>query len=324
MFKLLVPLFFLCTIISCKTDESSMNRVIYEKDPLFTASYNHAPLNTDILSDKLKEKIYTVEDLCYNEVYNLFQQIVIDIYIQEMVSSSNISYKEALSRLNSSMGFSFLGLSKKEQTQLLYDKISKEKNVTFTYKRDSLPSVNVMSDGFPRIYSPQASENSSLIKVVVFLSLTSTESEVAYRWLSSVKDDSFLKDKVELIYKFCPLSNLDFFISFEKASYCASKQGKFNDYALTVYNSHEDLTSFPQNRFISSIGLVEEEFQKCMSEKFTLLSQSLDEQKRYSITSTPTFFIEGRKFFNIFDIDSLKVAVNDVIEMEKQAKKENK
>ncbi len=324
MFRLLLSLFFIFTTISCKTDESNMNRLIYEKDPLFTASYNQAPLNTDILSDKLKEKIYTVEDLCYNEVYKLFQQIVIDIYIQEMVSNLGISYKEAQAKLNSSMGFSFLGLSKKEQTQLLYDKISKEKNVSFNYKRDFLPSVNIVTDGFPRIYSPQTSEGSSPVKVVVFLSLTSTESEVAYRWLSSIKDDSFLKDKVELIYKFCPLSNLDFFISFEKASYCASKQGKFNEYASSVYDSHDDLTSFPQNRFISSIGLIEEEFQKCMSEKFTLLTQSLDEQKRYSISSTPTFFINGRKFFNISDIDSLKVAVNDVIEMEKQASKERK
>lgn len=311
------------SLISCVSSKKPQE-VFLQEDPLFLASYNNSKINPDILSEDLKEKIYSVEENCYQNVYELFKDIVIDTYIQEVAAASNLDYKEAKSKIYSSMGFSFLGLNPKEQTDTLYDKISKEKNVSFYYKRDRLPKVDIKTQGFPRIYSPNnnsdadsdsnTKETSDLIPVVVYLSLSSSSSKDSYDWLSKVKDDPYLKDKIEIIYKYCPLSTLSFVISLEKALNCSFKQGLFNEYLRFVYDNLDNISGLAQNHFVSSIGLDETKFNECMRKKFDELDISTDEVKRYSIQSVPTFFIDGRKHFNINSVSDLSSIIKNILD----------
>ena len=321
----LYTLFLSLVLLSCISSKTPQEAFLQE-DPLFLASYNNSKINPDILSEDLKEKIYSVEESCYQNVYELFKDIVIDTYIQETASASNLGYKEAKSKIYSSMGFSFLGLSPKEQNDVLYDKISKEKNVKFYYKRDKLPKVDIKTQGFPRIYSPinnldpdsNTKNIKELIPVVVYLSLSSLSSKDSYDWLSKVKDDSYLKDKVEIIYKYCPLSKISFITSLEKASHCSFKQGLFNEYLDFIYDNLDNLSGLAQNHFVSSIGLDETKFNECMHEEFKELDISTEESKRYSIQSVPTFFIDGRKHFNINSVSDLSSVIENILDSKKK------
>jgi len=106
--------------------------------------------------------------------------------------------------------------------------------------------------------------------------------------------------KVKIIFKDFTIIGPDS-IGAAHASHCAQDQGKFWEYHDELYNnwagenngwaSSENLVKFAQN-----IGLNEEEFNQCMSDKKykKFVEASSNDARNLGITGTPAFFVIGQ------------------------------
>lgn len=83
-----------------------------------------------------------------------------------------------------------------------------------------------------------------------------------------------------------------------EASECAGDQGKFWEYAASLYQAQDSLTSLVLDRIAARLQLDAGLFRTCMrSGKYTeVVSRHIREGEKLRITGTPTYFINGRRF----------------------------
>jgi protein-disulfide isomerase len=103
-------------------------------------------------------------------------------------------------------------------------------------------------------------------------------------------------DRVRLVFKDFPLSTHPDAFAAAEAAQCAREQGKFWEYHDRLFANQQALGRGDLKRYAVQLGLDAARFDACLNEdrlKY-LVQADVDESQRYGVSSTPTFFINGR------------------------------
>ena len=109
-------------------------------------------------------------------------------------------------------------------------------------------------------------------------------------------------DKVTFTYKHYPLTQIHpFAYKAAEASECASDQGKFWEYYKALFNNQQKLQRGDLIGYAKALGLDAENFTACLDSGVMASRVNIDmrEAQQKLISSTPTFFINGRKIAGI-------------------------
>lgn len=114
------------------------------------------------------------------------------------------------------------------------------------------------------------------------------------------------KDRIRFVYRHFPLTGLHpFAISAAEASECASDQQQFWEMHDALFQQQSNWTatqSLDQAKqniraIAQQLGLTMQSFDQCLSsrQKLSKVQEDMDAAIRFSVNSTPTFFINGKK-----------------------------
>jgi protein-disulfide isomerase len=103
-------------------------------------------------------------------------------------------------------------------------------------------------------------------------------------------------DRIHLVYKDFPLPNHPQAFPAAVAANCAREQGKFWEYHDRLFANQQALGSEDLKRHAAELGLDAAKFASCVDDgrMQRLVQADMDESQRYGVSSTPTFFINGR------------------------------
>lgn len=123
-----------------------------------------------------------------------------------------------------------------------------------------------------------------------------------------------LKDKVALYVRLFPLKLHKYSTEANIAVLAASEQGKFWEYLLHLYKNFDNFKPCLLSEWAQDVGLSKSSFETALnSSNFKEnLTDSKKEGLRNNVDSTPTFFINGRKYVGDLDLET----IIDVLEEE--------
>jgi protein-disulfide isomerase len=103
-------------------------------------------------------------------------------------------------------------------------------------------------------------------------------------------------DNVRLVYKDLPLPNHPNAFPAAMAAQCALEQGKFWEYHDILFANQAALAADDLKRHAATLGLDAAKFNACVDDgrMKAAVQSDIDESQRYGVSSTPTFFINGR------------------------------
>jgi protein-disulfide isomerase len=116
-------------------------------------------------------------------------------------------------------------------------------------------------------------------------------------------------DKVRFVYRHLPLENHPHALPAARASYCAGQQERFWDFHDALYTTA--LTNETPRRIAEALRLDVAKFDACVASEASQLAVAADinAAKRYGITTTPTFLINGRPLRGAATLAELENAV---------------
>lgn len=108
-----------------------------------------------------------------------------------------------------------------------------------------------------------------------------------------LKRDYVSSGKLKYVIKHLPLPMHPFAPTAARASYCAEKQDRLWDMHHELFTHQEALSDQDLLTYATKLGLNQELFSSCLSDKTTAAAVDADvaEAKRLRVNSTPTFFV---------------------------------
>jgi protein-disulfide isomerase len=119
-------------------------------------------------------------------------------------------------------------------------------------------------------------------------------------------------DDVRYVWRHLPLNDVHPTAQLAaEASEDAAAQGKFWDMYDTLLSHQSDLTARDLRRYASDLGLDVDRFADELHrrEHASRVSQDVASADESGVSGTPTFFINGRRHYGVYDIDALTQAV---------------
>jgi protein-disulfide isomerase len=100
-----------------------------------------------------------------------------------------------------------------------------------------------------------------------------------------------------------------------RTAYCAQQQGKFQPLYEQLFEKQESLAKGKPLEFAKELGLDTAAIQTCSAapQTNTAIQTDIEEGFRLGITSTPTFFINGRKIEGIQPLDAWTKIIDQLL-----------
>jgi protein-disulfide isomerase len=119
-------------------------------------------------------------------------------------------------------------------------------------------------------------------------------------------------DDVRYVWRHLPLNDVhpDAQLAAE-ASEAAAAQGKFWDMYDTLLSHQDDLSPRDLLRYAGELGLDVDRFRDELRERqyTSRINEDVSSADESGVSGTPTFFINGRRHYGVYDIDTLTEAV---------------
>lgn len=123
-------------------------------------------------------------------------------------------------------------------------------------------------------------------------------------------------DQVRQVYRHSPLPNHPAAFAAAAAAECAHEQGRFWPYHDLLFSNYQALDTHRLKEYARTLGLDAAKFDACVdSGKLNhAVSEDLDDAQRYGVTSTPTFFVNGRIVMGAVSYETLEQIVREELE----------
>ena len=115
--------------------------------------------------------------------------------------------------------------------------------------------------------------------------------------------------KIKFTYKHFPLTGRHpYAFKAAEASECAADQGKFWEYHDKLFENQQKLDVASLKKFAADIGLNTTKFSSCLESGVMaqIIDQDAQEGRKLNIEGTPTFFINGKKYFEVLTLSRIK------------------
>ena len=164
--------------------------------------------------------------------------------------------------------------------------------------------------------------NNAVVKIKVFSSLTCPHcANFHMEVVSKIKENYVESGKVQLIFIDFPLDQAAFNAS--KLLHCLDKKKQII-FLDTIYKNQNEWTAGSNineinnnlKKMVKALGINSTQFNKCLNNKViedTILRGRIDGHKKYSIDSTPTIIINGKKFEGSANFKNIKKKIENII-----------
>ena len=162
----------------------------------------------------------------------------------------------------------------------------------------------------------------SPIKIKVFSSLTCPHcADFHINILPKIKEDYVKKNLVQLILIDFPLDRAGFNAS--KLTYCLDKEKQMS-YLDTIYENQSNWASGSNideindnlKKIVKPLGISSEQFNECLNNEAIsdkILNERINNQKKYSINSTPSIIINEKKLKDSANFENIKKKIENLI-----------
>ncbi len=125
-----------------------------------------------------------------------------------------------------------------------------------------------------------------------------------------------MKDKVALNLRLFPIKTHDHSTEAAIAIEAAAQMGQAWPYILKVYENFDAFSLNAISQYASDLNLDKTQFSALLKDKATRAAvvESKKEGLQNTVTTTPTFFINGRKVQGIFDVDFMMSMIEEALE----------
>lgn len=123
-------------------------------------------------------------------------------------------------------------------------------------------------------------------------------------------------DEVRYVVRNLPLAIHPFAQKAAEASECADAQGQYWEYHDVLFEHQAALDVDSLKRYARDLGLDATAFDACLDagQQTTAVKQDTEEAARLGVTSTPTFFLNGRRVVGAKAFDQFKVEIDAVLD----------
>ena len=305
--------------------------------PLFTYGGNDYQLS-DMQPD-LQQRFYENLREAHDKNVALIEQAVLDVYIEQQAASRNLSsdqvreellqvapvtdkdVREVYDQYQGQIGMPFdqakepmrqhMEAVRAHEQALAVIQQAKEKNGFELKLTEVNPPVFAMD------LSPFPSKGAENAEVTIV--------EIAdYRcpFCKNGKEavDELIKTydgKVKAVYVDLPVVRSETGISQEvmAGAYCARQQGKYWEYNDAAFGMQRELSMESPGILTDRLGLDKKTFEVCMSseEPGAYVVHSEEFARRYGVTGTPTFFVNGQRVYTSSPYVELKERVAEIL-----------
>jgi len=187
--------------------------------------------------------------------------------------------------------------------------------VTVYLKEPEPPLTKVVTEGSPSLGPPDAP-----VTVVEFSDYQCPACRQAHETVRKVRE--LYAGRLRWVFKDYPLQRHKDAELAAEAGKCAADQNKFWEYQDLLYGSQEELTFERLEAFASRLGMVGDQFKRCLEGRKYKdgIEKELEEAKKIGVDRTPTFVINGRLLVGGLSLERFKEVIDS--ELGKEAKKQ--
>ncbi|HEU4686624.1 MAG TPA: thioredoxin domain-containing protein [Nitrospira sp.] len=122
--------------------------------------------------------------------------------------------------------------------------------------------------------------------------------------------------KVKLVYRHFPGPNHPHAWQAAEAAQCAAEQGRFWDYHEELFNRQRTGTGWDFLKLAGGLKLDQARFQDCVEagRSRDRVAKDLDDGLRLGVTSTPTYFINGRPLIGARPVDEFSSMIETLLQ----------
>ncbi len=123
-------------------------------------------------------------------------------------------------------------------------------------------------------------------------------------------------EKIRLVYRDYPGPNHPFAEQAAEAAQCAGEQGKFWEYHDTLFDRQTSSKGWDFLALATELGLRQDAFAACLnSGRFREeIAKDIQDGFKLGITSTPTFFINGRPLVGAQPLASFQMLIDNLLD----------
>jgi len=148
------------------------------------------------------------------------------------------------------------------------------------------------------------------VEIVVFSDFQCPACRMLAGYLDAIRME--FPDQVEVVTRHAPLPIHPFAVQAARASECAARQGRFEQYHDALFQAQASIGSAPWSRFAAVAGIPDQPaFDRCVEETAPVAALQRDtaDARRLKLRSTPTFLVNGVLFRGTPPMDTLRAYV---------------
>lgn len=122
--------------------------------------------------------------------------------------------------------------------------------------------------------------------------------------------------RVRLVFKDFPLPSHDLAMPAHEAARCAGAQGRYWPYHDRLFARQPEFERDQLIGYATDLGLDRERFVRCLDEhqQRPAVQASFAEGRALGVTSTPTFFVNGRPLVGAQPVERFREAIDEALE----------
>ncbi len=135
---------------------------------------------------------------------------------------------------------------------------------------------------------------------------------VAYPILKEV-EGIYSREQLKIVFKNFPLTQIHpYALKASQAAECSRDQDKFEAYHDKLYENQKALDIASLKKYAADLGLDTKAFNACLDSGAmqSRVLGDLDEGVRKGVNATPSFFINGKKYEGVLQVDELKEIID--------------
>ena len=195
--------------------------------------------------------------------------------------------------------------------QALIVSLRRRADVRITLPSLEPPVITVGTDGDPSLGPDRAA-----ITIVEFSDFQCPYCQQSVKVLKELRQ--LYGERIRLVYRDYPGPNHPYALQAAEAAHCAGEKGKFWEYHDRLFDRQTPGQGWDFASLANELGLQQKTFENCLSSGHfrDQIIKDLQDGLKLGITSTPTFFINGRPLVGAQPLSTFQALIDRLLEQQ--------